>query len=119
MQDIRLALSRLTIIGMVIAIILIVSGGIFNLIQHHQEVIRYQNFHGYAYTFHSFAALITNPSTSTPRTIIEFGLYILFITQIARVVVILLYFCKSKDKLFVIICLFILCILLLSMFATT
>jgi uncharacterized membrane protein len=114
--DVRLAISRLLLIGIVISFLLIIVGGILYLSQHSNTIVNYQNFHGEPVLLTSFLGIVSDALSLEPRGIIQLGLLVLFFVQILRVALTAWYFLKDNDQFFTGISLFILSILMLTLF---
>ena len=114
MHDVRVAISRLLLIGIIISFLFIIIGGCFYLFQHGSDVANFKFFHGESILLTSFSDILKDVFAFSPRSIIQFGLLILFFVQIFRVALTAWYFSKENDKLFAWISLFILGALMLT-----
>ena len=115
MENVRLAIGRLLLIGIVISLLLIITGGILYLFQHGNDIVNYQNFHGEPVLLTSFLGILSDAFSLAPRGIIQLGLLVLFFVQILRVALTGWLFIKEKSTLFIGISLFILFILITTL----
>lgn len=108
MERMQAAVILLLKLGMGIALGLVSIGGISFLLQHGNDIINYQVFHGASFEVTSVRDILSAASSLTPYALMELGILILIITQIVRIAVVGWYFSKMRDYSFSIISLLVL-----------
>ncbi len=116
MERIELAIGRLLLIGVLVSFSFVFLGGCFYLSKHGTEIVHYQSFHGEPLVYKSVIGIFKDAITLSSLGIIQLGLLTLVIIQILRVALTTYLFIKSRDKIFVCISLFILSVLIFSLF---
>lgn len=111
----RLIISRLLLTGIVISLLLIITGGLLYLAQHGGDIVNYRSFHGEPVILTSFLGILTDAFYLKPVGIIQLGLLLLFLTQILRVALTAWLFLKEKSLFFVVISMIILFILIFAL----
>lgn len=114
MQDIRIAIGRLLLVGIIISFIFIVFGGCLYLFQHGSDIANFQHFNGESILLTSFFGILADVFSFSSRGIIQLGLLMLLFVQLLRVALTAWYFLKENDNLFTGISLFILSVLILT-----
>jgi len=116
MTSINTWLSKILVIGIFLSVLFVFAGGGFFLYEHGFDPLQtlpiYHEPTPYRSIIHFFQHLIFSS-----RTIIEFGLFILVMTQIARVIITLGFFIHERDKIFILMTGFILLTIGSSFFA--
>ena len=108
MQRLQLMIGKLMLAGALTAAGLTIIGAIFYLINHGNDMIHYQVFqtnHAHIRSYYS------------GRGILELGLFVLVFTQVLRVALTTWLFIKARDKWFIGFSLFVLGMLIYSLFA--
>lgn len=116
MESIQLTISKLMIIGIVISLLLVAGGGIFYLSLHGSEIVSFSTFHQEPQTLTSIRGILRDAISLAPRGIIQLGLLVLLLTQVLRVILTTWFFAKIHNSVFVWISLFILAVLIYSVF---
>jgi uncharacterized membrane protein len=98
--------------GVLTAAAVVLIGGIFYLLRHGSDVPDYHTFHGEPDDTTSFSGIFRSVLAFMPRGIIQFGLILLIITPVARVLFALISFLRERDRNFVVITLVVLVFLL-------
>jgi uncharacterized membrane protein len=99
MKRIDTTIGRIMQLGTLIAFIIVITGGLYYLLKHSQDII-------------SFQTLQKQPDSSLPRSIIQLGLICLVFVQMLRVALTLWYFKTLKDKFFALLSLLILIVMI-------
>jgi uncharacterized membrane protein len=115
-QRIELTIGILLRVGVILAAAVVLFGGVLYLVRHGgQPVPDYKTFHGSGAP-RSISAIISGSLGLHDRAIIELGLLLLIATPVARVIFSAVVFAFEKDALYVVITLFVLAVLLFSLF---
>lgn len=117
MKEMQIALGWLLRIGVFLALLLVVSGGIIYLIHYGQMPADFHTFHGEPQTETSIVGILGGAWGLHPRDLIQLGILVLIVTQILRVVFVAWFFAKLKDYKFTLISLFVLVAILIAPFA--
>lgn len=108
-------IGNLLRIGVLIAASVVFIGGIFYLVQYGSGHPDYHTFHGDSSQLRSVAAIFRGAASLQSPAIIQFGLLILVLTPIARVVFSAAGFALERDRMYVGITLVVLAVLLYSL----
>lgn len=103
------AMSQLLRFGVLLSAAVVLIGGVLYLLQHGRAEEDYHLFSGERYGLRS---IISAAFALDPRGIIQFGLLLLIVTPVARVLMALIMFLRERDKNFVWITLIVLVVLL-------
>jgi uncharacterized membrane protein len=103
--------------GVISSAILVFIGGVLFFVQHPHEIHDYSVFAGEPDRFRSVSMILGNAIHFKGRAIIQLGLLVLIATPVLRVMFSLFGFLVEKDWIYVAITLFVLIILLNSLFA--
>jgi uncharacterized membrane protein len=116
-RDVEKIVGKLLRFGVITASLVVLLGGILFLAQNGMQVRPdYHIFKGEENEFITFDGIFMGLFTFKPMAIIQFGVLLLIITPIMRIVFSLFAFILEKDKLYVIITLIVLAIILGSTF---
>jgi uncharacterized membrane protein len=116
MKDrLSLLIGRLFLVGLLLSILLTAAGGIFYLVEHGHEVNNYQFFQKEP-TRSSSTKIWHDAIQFTPYGIIQMGILILILTQLLRVALLACHYLKIHDFKFVGFSLFLLAVLIYSLF---
>lgn len=105
------ALLRL---GVIIAAIVVLAGGVLYLIQHGTERADYRQFHE-STSVRSVGEIMRGTRTGDSRGIMEFGLLLLVLTPVARIVLSAIGFTVQRDWMYTVITLIVLGALIFSL----
>ena len=105
-------IGRLLQIGVAIAAVVVLIGGIALLVQHGTGVAAFQTFRGNSGGLRSLGDVFRGVRAGDAAAITQLGLVLLIATPVARVALTLVSFIHQKDKLYVGITLLVLGILL-------
>ena len=104
--------------GVILAAAVVLFGAVVYLARHGQEVASYGVFHGEPEALKSVAGIIQGALHMSGRAIIQLGLLLLIATPVARVAFSAVAFAIEGDYLYVWITLFVLGVLLYSLFGS-
>jgi uncharacterized membrane protein len=109
-------IGSVLIIGVTIAGSIVALGGALYLVRHGGEHVHYGVFTGEPTGLSTIAGVVTNALHLSGRAIIQFGLLLLVAVQLVRVVFTMWLFKVARDSVFVYISLFVLALLVYSLF---
>jgi uncharacterized membrane protein len=115
-QRLEIAMGHMLRIGVTVAALVVLAGGILYLSQYHGPIPDYRHFHGAAATYESVSAVVAGTLRFNSRSLIEFGLLLLIATPIGRVVFGVVGFARQKDWLYAAVSAVVLGVLLFSFF---
>ncbi len=115
--DIEAVMGKLLITGVIISGAMILSGGIYYLIQYGFSIPHFKTFRGEPSNLRSVSKIITGVIHLDSLSIIQLGLLLLIATPIARVIFAVIGFFMEKDFLYVLISLIVLGIIAYSIFS--
>ncbi|WP_293783801.1 DUF1634 domain-containing protein [uncultured Pedobacter sp.] len=116
-RDVEKIVGKLLRFGVITASLVVLLGGILFLVQNGNESRPdYHIFKGEENDFITFDGIFKGLFTFRPMAIIQFGVLLLIITPILRIIFSLVAFLLEKDKLYVVITLIVLAIILGSTF---
>jgi len=114
-KDIQLVLGTLLRVGVIASMIVVFIGGIFYLRVYGTDLVDYHTFQPSKNAFSSILAIFQGIRSLDSRAIIQFGTLLLIFTPVTRVVFSIFSFLIERDYLYVLIGLFVLCIILISL----
>jgi len=114
-RDIQLILGTLLRVGVVASISVVLTGGVIYLFSNHAATIDYGKFNPGKSGLSSLADIFHGLTHFDGSAIIQFGVLLLIFTPVARVVFSVFSFLIERDYLYVLIGLFVLCIILYSL----
>ena len=106
-------IGLLLTIGVIISSFLVLVGGFLYLFQHGGENMNFELLQAKTYSI-SFKQVFQSLLVLSPNGIIELGLFALVLTQLLRVVLLIVFYIFQQDYWFSVISLFILSILIYS-----
>ena len=109
------SLGKLLIIGVTLAAVIVLAGGVWFLADYGQQRPDYSHFRATPASYHSFAAVFQNIADGQSRGWIELGLLLLIATPIARVLFSLILFARDRDYVYCAVSLFVLGVLSFSL----
>jgi uncharacterized membrane protein len=104
--------------GVILAAVVVLFGAVVYVSRHGQEVANYITFHAEPETLTSVTGIIQGALHMSGRAVIQLGLLILIATPVARVAFSAVAFAIEGDYLYVWITLFVLGVLLYSLFGS-
>jgi uncharacterized membrane protein len=116
-RRLEIAMGNMLRIGVTIAALVVLAGGVLYLTRSQGSIPDYQHFHGSSQAYTSMGAIASGASRFDGPSLIEFGILLLIATPICRVMFGLVGFALLKDRLYTTISAILLTILLLSFFS--
>jgi uncharacterized membrane protein len=110
-------ISRLLLVGVSAAAIVVLAGGILFLVRHGHEMPQLGEFHGEPAELRTLGRLFPAVWKLEARAVIQLGLGLLIATPMARVVFCLVAFIRQRDGMYVVITSVVLLVLLLGLFS--
>jgi uncharacterized membrane protein len=110
--DIEQTIAKLLHVGVLVAAVVTVVGGIFMLIQHGGTRPDFAEFRGEPAHLTSVPGILRGAAALRSEAIVQLGILLLILTPIARVAYTVVAFAKQRDRTYVTITLFILALLL-------
>lgn len=115
-HDLEVAMGHMLRIGVTVAALVVLAGGVLYLWQNHGAVPDYRHFHGAPAEYEHVATVLGGAMRLHSRSLIEFGLLLLIATPIGRVAFGVVGFAKMKDRLYAVVSAIVLAVLLFSFF---
>lgn len=112
---IELIISKLLLVGVSTAAIVVLAGGILFLVRHGHETPHFGEFHGEPAELRTLGGVLAAVRTLEARAVIQLGLGLLIATPVARVVFSLFAFARQRDGMYVVITSIVLAVLLLGL----
>jgi len=101
--------------GVLLSAAVVLSGGVWLLIECGRESPNYQHFRPIDVALRTPAGIIANLRQPDPRSLIQFGLLLLIATPVARVVLSLAAFALQRDRLYALVTFAVLAVLSYSL----
>ena len=117
-QEIEDIVGNLLRTGVTLSATVVLIGAALYLFRHGHEPVHYGVFRGEPADYKSISGILHGVKTLRGRGFIQLGLLLLIATPVARVAFSVWGFAAEKDRLYVIFTLFVLAILLYSLFGT-
>ncbi len=114
-EAVERVMSRLLQTGVLTSALVVLAGGLWNVIAGPHAPMDYHRFHGEQPGLRNIAEIATGALSGSPRNLIQFGILLLIATPIARVVFALIAFALEEDRIYVIVCLLVLAVLMYSL----
>ena len=111
----ELIIGNLLRTGVLVAAAVVFGAGMLYLAQHHAETIRYASFTGEPAELRSIPAILSSAVALDSRALIQFGLLLLILTPVLRVVFAAVAFALERDRMYVVVSLIVLAVLLYSL----
>jgi uncharacterized membrane protein len=108
-------LGRLLIIGVALAALVVLAGGVWFVSGYADQRPDYSHFHPTPASYHSLTSVFEEISEGQSRGIIELGLLLLIATPVARVLFAMILFAQARDFVYCGISLFVLAVLVFSL----
>jgi uncharacterized membrane protein len=117
-KDIEVIMGNILRFGVLLSTAIVLFGSFLYFRQHGHEVPNYTRFSGEPQKLKGLTAIFEAAIKGSSRGIIQFGLLVLIATPIARIIFSIIGFVLEKDILYTLITLFVLAIILVSLFST-
>lgn len=111
----ELLIGNLLRTGVLAAAAVVFGAGMLYLVQHHAETIRYTSFAGEPAQLRSIPAIVRDAAALDSRALIQFGLLLLILTPVLRVIFAAIAFALERDRMYVVVSLIVLGVLLYSL----
>lgn len=108
-------LGRLLIVGVSLAALLVLAGGIWFLADYSAQFPQYNRFAAAPASYRSFSAVLADAADGQSRGLIQLGLMLLIATPVARVIFSLILFARARDYVYCAITALVLAVLLVSL----
>ncbi len=116
-HGLEMAMGRMLQIGVTIAALVVLIGGVLYLVQNGGSLRGYEHFHAATPATTTISGIVASAAHLDPRGIMGFGLLLLIATPVCRVIFGVVGFALLRDKLYTVISLVVLCVLLFSFIA--
>ena len=116
MDDIVSILLR---VGVIVAAVVVLAGGILYLYRYGHEFPGYRVFQGEPSDLRTVSGILRDAWSFRARGIIQFGLVLLIVTPLARVTFSVIAFALQRDRTYVAVTLIVLTLLLYSLLAAS
>ncbi len=114
-HDIDLDISRMLLVGVTLAAVVVSLGGLLYLRHPLATIPDYSHFNSDGADLNTITGVVHGVAHLNSKSIIEFGLLLLIATPVTRVVFCVIGFARQKDRLYVLISSVVLVILLYSL----
>ncbi len=114
-QRIEIFLGHLLRLGVVVAALVVITGGVLYLKGAPSTIPNYKDFHGQPEALRSVPAIIQGSADFQPLAVIQFGLILLIATPVARVFFSIIGFAMERDWLYIVVTIIVLALLLHSL----
>jgi len=111
-ENLKPFIGRLMLISTVICFMMVLMGGIFFLVSYGHDPVPWHKYTSYPTIPTTYKTIGDDLKNPTPLGIVQLGLLVLLLTQVARVALTAWLFLKARDKTFAIISFFVLLVLL-------
>jgi uncharacterized membrane protein len=112
----EMAMGRMLQIGVTVAALVVLVGGILYLAQFGGSKPDYQHFHGAPAALETIRGIVGGAGSMDARSVIEFGILLLIATPVCRVIFGVVGFALLRDRLYTVVSAVVLVILLFSFF---
>ena len=114
-QDIQIILGTLLRVGVILAMTVVLVGGVMYLIEYGNNLVDYSIFKPFDNEYATIEAIFKGLYTMDSKAIIQLGTILLIFTPITRVVFSIFSFLIERDYLYALIGLFVLSVILFSL----
>lgn len=118
-QRLETLIGNLLRAGVLLAAAIVLSGGLFYLVQHGGDRVHYRNFVAGSNSLRTIAGVTSSAVHLNAEGIIQFGLLLLIATPVARVIMAIAGFALERDHLYVVVSSIVLAVLLFSLLHAT
>ena len=113
-QRVEGIVGNLLRVGVIVAAVVVLSGGVLYLFRYGSSLPQYQVFQGEPADLRSISGIVMDALALRRRGVIQFGLLLLIATPVARVAFSVVAFALEHDRTYVIVTLIVLALLLYS-----
>ena len=114
-KDIQVILGTLLRVGVIASMAVVFAGAVIYLLVYHSDMVDYHKFDPLKTEYSSITAIFQGLSRLDSKAIIQFGTVLLIFTPVTRIVFSIFSFLIERDYLYVVVGLFVLCIILISL----
>jgi uncharacterized membrane protein len=115
LEDTQKFISIILISGVILSTFFVIVGGIFYLIKSGNALPKYHIFRGEPAGLKSITGIIKNLFSLRSEDVIQFGLLLLMLTPVARVLFTFVNFLHEKDYIYVLVAFIVLSVLCFSL----
>src|SRR4051794_2028975 len=115
-HSLEMAMGRMLQIGVTIAALFVLVGGVLHLAQNIGSLRDYEHFHAATPATTTINGIVSSAAQFDPRGIMGFGILLLIATPVCRVIFGVVGFAILRDKLYTVISMIVLGVLLFSFF---
>ena len=115
-ERVELMLAHLLRLGVSLAAVVVLIGGVLYLVRHGSEPAEHRVFHGEPADLRSPSGIVADALALSSRGLIQLGLLLLVATPVARVAFSVFAFLRQRDVTYVVLTLTVLAVLLYSLF---
>jgi len=112
---VQAAVGNLLRAGVLLAVAIVLVGGVLYLLHHGQAVPDFRTFHGEPRDLRHLGAIVRDGFHGGGRGIVQLGLLVLVATPVARVAMTAVAFALERDRTYVLVALLVLGLLLFSL----
>jgi len=116
-RQVEQAIANLLRAGVLLAALVVLSGGVLYLVHHGASPVNYHSFRGEPADLRHPALVIHAALSGRADAIIQLGLLLLILTPVARVAFSVVAFAMERDYMYVVMTLIVLAVLLYSLLA--
>jgi uncharacterized membrane protein len=116
-QNLEIAMGHMLRIGVTVAALVVLAGGVLYLAHSGGPLPDYQHFHGAPTAYEHIASILSGTFRFDSGSLIEFGILLLIATPVCRVIFGVVGFSLEKDWLYAAISAVVLAVLLFSFFS--
>ncbi len=114
-KEIGVIIGYLLRTGVLIAALIVFAGGIAYLARYGSAVPNYKVFRGEPADLRSVAGIVRDAATRSSKGVIGLGLLLLIATPVARVAFSILAFAIQRDRLYILVTIFVLAVLIFGL----
>jgi uncharacterized membrane protein len=114
-RDLENIIGNLLRAGVLLSMLIVVTGGVIYLVRHGSMTPDYKTFHSQPLEFRTISGILRGVWAGKGRAVIQLGILVLIATPIARVAFSIFGYLVEKDYLYMAITLLVLGIILFSM----
>lgn len=114
-KDVQVILGTLLRVGVILSISVVFLGGLIYLFHHGSGHADYRSFDPSRNQYASIYAILEGIKSLDSQAVIQFGVLLLIFTPITRVVFSIFSFLIERDYMYVLIGVFVLCVILFSL----
>ena len=114
-QDVDISVAAMLRIGITLAAIVVLAGGVLYLSHPWSPIPNYSHFRPAGRSLSTVSGIFGGLIHLHPQSVIQFGLLLLIATPVARVVLCIIGFARQRDRLYVLVSSVVLLVLIYSL----